>query len=144
MSSQLMRMNSRSLLASLGIGAALLATAAASAQTIPTGNNPAQARQIEQRAMPPAPDMPTGDEGWPKISFDILGSVDYANMGSKTGPGRKTGFVVWADATLLLEFNDALSLDGLFQFKPRQPLDASNPNKDLFINRGLTAAKAAR
>ena len=133
------RLISRSLLNSFacGMSAAFLGALAASAQTLPTGSNPAQARDIEQRMMAPAPGAPDGGEGWPKISFDILGSVDYANMGSNTGPGRKTGFVAWADATLLLEFNDALSVDGLFQFKPRQPLAGSNPNRELFINRGL-------
>ena len=120
-----------------GTGLAFIGTLTALAQAqLPTGNNPAQAREIEQRGAPQAAVAGT-DEGWPKISFDILASVDYANMGSNTGPGRRPGAVAWADATLLLEFNDALSLDGLFQFKPRQPLAATNPNNELFINRGL-------
>jgi hypothetical protein len=32
--------------------------------------------------------------------------------------------------------NDSLSIDGLLQFKPRQPLPASDPNHELFINQG--------
>ena len=130
----------RALLACLlgGTAAAFIGVVSAFAQApISTSNNPAQAREIEQRAAPQPADAPATDEAWPKVSFDILASIDYANMGSKTGPGRKTGAVVWADATLLLEFNNTLSLDGLFQFKPRQPVAASNPNNELFINRGL-------
>jgi len=136
----MLSINSRLFLKRLvsGTGLAFIGSVAAFAQPqVPTGNNPAQARAIEQRGAPQPAEAPGTDEGWPKLSFDILGSVDYANMGSKTGPGRGPGAVVWADATLLLEFNDAFSLDGLFQFKPRQPLAAHNPNNELFINRGL-------
>ncbi|MDR2214100.1 MAG: hypothetical protein LBE21_10820 [Pseudomonadales bacterium] len=74
---------------------------------------------------------------WPKISFDTVASVDYARMNSNTGPDRGTGAVLWADSTLLVDFNDALSVTGLFQFKPREALPESNPNRELFINRGL-------
>ncbi len=124
------------------IGGAALATLTAScafAQTqpsLPTGANPAQARAIQ--TLPADHDAtPVEVGGWPKISFDTVASVDYAHMGVKDGPDRGPGTVFWSDSTLLVEFNDALSLDGLFQFKPRQPLAATNPNRDLFINRGL-------
>jgi hypothetical protein len=118
-----------------GVALAVLVAGSASAQTgVPTGNNPSQALEMQAKA---APGGPADTGGWPKISFDTMASLDYAHMSSSTGPDRGPGFVLWSDSTLLVEFNDALSLDGLFQVKPRQPLPATNPNKDLFINRGL-------
>jgi hypothetical protein len=121
----------------IGAALALLAAGAAEAQApVANGNNPAQAKEIEQRGQAPAgPADMVG--GWPKISFDSVVSVDYAHMSSSTGPDRGPGPVLWDDSTLLVEFNDALSLDALFQVKPRAPLPEDNPNKDLFINRGL-------
>jgi hypothetical protein len=89
-------------------------------------------------------DQPAEVGGWPKLSLDTLASVDYAQMSSTTGPGRRPGLVFWSDSTLLVEFNDTLSLDGLFQVKPRAPLLASNPNKDLFINRGPDRAEGGK
>lgn len=74
--------------------------------------------------------------GWPKISFDTLGNLEYAGMGADAGSGRGPDVKLRFDSTLLVEFNDSLSLDGLFQFKPRAPLPASDPNHDLFINQG--------
>ena len=74
--------------------------------------------------------------GWPKISFDTLGNLEYAGLGADSGPGRGPDVKLRFDSTLLVEFSDALSLDGLFQFKPREPLPASDPNRDLFINQG--------
>ena len=118
--------------------AAILGVPQAFAQTQPSppmGSNPAQARAMQQG---PQAYAETGVEVgvWPKISFDTLASLEYVQMNAKKGPGRGPGPVFWSDTTLLVEFNDALSVDGLFQFKPREPLAASNPNKDLFINRG--------
>jgi hypothetical protein len=121
--------------AAAGAALAILAVASASAQTaIPSGANPAQARQMQA---PPAPEGAMMVGGWPKVSFDTLVSVDYAGMNAHAGPNRGPGLVLWDDSTLLVEFNDALQLDALFQVKPREPLAATNPNKDLFINRGL-------
>jgi hypothetical protein len=74
---------------------------------------------------------------WPKISFDTVVAIDSARMNSSTGPDRDPGFVFWADSTLLVDIDDTLSINGLFQFKPRAPLPADNPNNVLFINRGL-------
>ena len=127
------------LLAIAAVAAALLAGPGALAQShsgTSSGNNPAQARQTEQGRSAAAGADAEGVGSWPKLSFDTIASLDYAGLGSDTGPGRGPGFVFWADSTFLAEFNDKLSLDGLFQFKPREPLAADNPNKDLFINRG--------
>ncbi len=79
---------------------------------------------------------PNGVGVWPKVSFDTLASLEYVRLNAENGPDRGPDAVLWSDTTLLVEFNDALSVDGLFQFKPREPLDAGDPNKDLFINRG--------
>ncbi len=124
----------------IGLSAGLVSATEVRAQTSaapPSGNNnPAQARTM--REAPATHEAATEEVGaWPKVSFDSVMSLDYAHMSSSTGPDRGPGFVYWDDSTLLVEFNDALSLDGLFQFKPRQPLSGDNPNKDLFINRGL-------
>ena len=108
-----------------------------------SGDNPAQARTMTQTpAMHAADAADTG--GWPKISFDSLASLDYAGMSSPTGPDRGPGLVLWDDSTFLAEFNGTLSVDGLFQFKPRAPLVASNPNQDLFINRGLNREEGGK
>jgi hypothetical protein len=65
-----------------------------------------------------------------------VAGLDYAGLHARRGPNRRAEFSLRLDSTLLVEFNDALSLDGLFQFKPRQPLPAGDPNRDLFINQG--------
>ncbi len=127
----------RSLLIALA-GAGLASTACVQALAAPAGGAPSAQAARE----PMNGDADTG--GWPKLSFDSVVSLDYAGMTSNTGPDRGPGFVVWDDSTLLLEFNDALSLDGLFQFKPRAPLADTNPNKDLFINRGLNRKEGGK
>lgn len=101
-----------------------------------SGNNPAQARKAEQ-VPAPAPADPAGVGSWPKVSFDTVASLEYAGMGADAGRGRGPGLSFRSDSTLLVEFNNTLSLDGLFQVKPRQPLAADNPNRDLFINQGV-------
>ncbi len=113
--------------------AACLVLAALAVAGLQAGPAHAQPAVLAQGAATP----PQAEEGWPKISFDTLVSVDAAQMHSTTGPNRDPGLVLWSDSTLLVEFDDALSVDALFQFKPREPLPASNPNNSLFINRGL-------
>ena len=95
---------------------------------------------------PPADQLhlPTDVGGWPKISFQTIASVDFAQMTSKEKPERGPGAVLWSDSILLVDFSDELSLDGLFQFKPREPLAVSNPNRDLFINRGLNRREGGK
>lgn len=116
---------------------------AQSASPPTSGDNPAQARTMAQApATHEAGAADTG--GWPKISFDTVASLDYAHMSSSTGPDRGPGPVLWADSTFLAEFDETLSVYGLFQFKPREPLAASNPNQDLFINRGLNRKEGGK
>jgi hypothetical protein len=106
------------------------------------GNNQVAGSHAKGAASEAGPQESVG--GWPKFSFNNLASLDYAQMSSRTGPGRGPGFAFWSDTTMLVEFNDSLSLDGLFQFKPRAPLPATNPNRDLFINRGLDRAEGGK
>ena len=125
---------------------ALLAGALASLAVVPQafaqasnpGNNPAQAaaKTPATEKGHDAPDPADGVGNWPRVSFDTLANVEYAKVDNKAGPDRGADLKLRFDSTLLVEFNDALSLDALFQFKPREPLAAKDPNKDLFINQG--------
>jgi hypothetical protein len=72
----------------------------------------------------------------PKYSLETIGSVEYARMRANDGPSRGPDAKLRLDSTFLVEWNDELSLDGLFQYKPRAPLSADDPNKELFINQG--------
>lgn len=73
---------------------------------------------------------------FPKISFQTLANLELAGFAASSGPGRGPGPSLRFDSTALVNFSDDLSLDGLFQFKPRQPLRADDPNDALFINQG--------
>ena len=83
-----------------------------------------------------APDMPADVSGWPKIGLDTVASLELAGMRAPDGPGRGPDVNLRLDSTFLAEFNDTLSLDGLFQIKSRSPLSSKDPNSDLFINQG--------
>ena len=96
----------------------------------------ATAQTAPAPAPAPAPDTPDEVGGWPKISLDTVVGLDYAGFTPRSGRGRDTGLSLRLDSTFLAEFNDTLSLDGLFQYKPRQPLSPTDPNHDLFINQG--------
>lgn len=115
------------------LAAGLFVASSASAQEqAANASSPPQVGQVE----PGTAETSDGASGWPRISFDTVVSFDFARLSSSTGRDRGPAPVIWSDSTLLVEFNDALSLDGLLQFKPREPLPADDPNKDLFINRG--------
>ena len=79
--------------------------------------------------------MDAGANG-PKYSLETIGSLEYARMRANDWPSRGPDTKLRVDSTFLVEFNDKLSIDGLFQFKPRQPLPGDDPNKELFINQG--------
>lgn len=82
------------------------------------------------------PDKAHDDPYWPKFGLETIGSLEYARMRADDGPSRGPDARLRLDSTALVEFNDKLSLDGLFQFKPRQPLSASDPNNELYVNQG--------
>ena len=71
-----------------------------------------------------------------KYSLETIGSVEYARLRADEGPSRGPDAKVRVDSTFLIEWNDKLSLDGLFQYKPRAPLPTNDPNRELFINQG--------
>ena len=89
-------------------------------------------------AGPPDKSDGSGPEvgGWPKIGFDTVASVEFAGLNAPGGRNRGPDANLRMDSTFLAEFNDTLSLDGLFQVKSRSPFDPDDPNKDLFINQG--------
>ncbi|RAK61296.1 hypothetical protein DJ021_16555 [Phenylobacterium hankyongense] len=92
-----------------------------------------QARATGQTASGP----PGADEGmgaWPKIQFETIATLEYGSVQPDSGPNRGPDARLWFDSTFLAQISDELSVDGLFQFKPRQPLSASDPNGNLFIN----------
>ena len=94
-------------------------------------------RTEDNAASSKAADMgaePIGD--FPKLSFGTLANLELAGFAASDGPSRPLRPSLRFDSTLLLNLSDDLSIDGLFQFKPRQPLRADDPNKDLFINQG--------
>ena len=79
-------------------------------------------------------DDPVGN--WPRFSLQTIANLEFSGFHASDGPSRHPQPYLRFDSTALLEVNDKLSFDGLFQFKARQPRPASDPNKDLFINQG--------
>lgn len=83
-------------------------------------------------------------DDFPKISFSTLANLELAGMAASSGPSRDPRPSLRFDSTLLANLSDDLSVDGLFQFKPRQPLRADDPNKDLFINQGASRREGGK
>lgn len=75
-------------------------------------------------------------DSYPKFSLGTLANLEVAGMSASAGPSRPARPSLRFDSVALLNLSDALSIDGLFQFKPREPLRADDANKDLFINQG--------
>jgi hypothetical protein len=100
--------------------------------------------QTSGQTPPGSPRESEGVGGWPKISFASVGVLEYGGMKAETGPSRDAALALRLDSTFLLEFNDTLSIDGLFQFKPRQPLPQSDPNRELFINQAAGREEGGR
>ncbi len=73
---------------------------------------------------------------FPKVSVSTLANLEGAGFAASSGPGRGPSASLRFDSTALVNLSDDLSVDGLFQFKPRQPLRADDPNNELFINQG--------
>lgn len=78
--------------------------------------------------------MPVGN--WPRLSFATIANFEFSGLSASDGPDRGPQPYLRFDSTALIDINDKLSFDGLFQFKARQPRPADDPNKDLFINQG--------
>src|SRR5258705_1639245 len=113
--------------------AALASLAAASAARAQSGANVDQACAAAQTASGP-PNSSEGVGFWPKFSFETIAALEYGGIWPKDGPGRGPDLKLWFDSTFIAQINENLSFDGLFQFKPRQPLSATDLNQQLFIN----------
>ena len=94
-----------------------------------------QARETGQTPSTPGT-QPDDAGGWPKIGLETIASLESAGFVAQGGPSRGPDVRLRFDSTFLAQLNDSLSIDGLLQFKPRQPLPASDPNHELFINQG--------
>lgn len=112
--------------------AAVAVLAAAPAARAQSGAIIQQARATGETASAPSAESDVG--AFPKIGFETIATLEYGGTTADSGSGRHADAKLWVDSTFLLQVNDELSVDGLFQFKPRQPISASNPNSQLFIN----------
>lgn len=112
----------------------LMLTTQAQAQSS-SANNGAQAAKAKDKGTGGA-DMvePVGD--YPKLSLDTLLNYEFAGMSTRSGPTRGYNPSLRFDTTMLVDVTNGLSVDGLFQFKPRQALSPDDPNNRLFINQG--------
>jgi hypothetical protein len=83
--------------------------------------------------------------GWPKISFDTLASLEFAGMRAPSGPGRGPDVNLRSDSTLLVEFDDALSLDACSRSsrarpcRPRTPTGTCSSTRALGATRGVSS-----
>ena len=119
----------RGALAAAGL-ASLAAASDATAQSALILN---QARATGQTASDPSSPS-EGGNAFPKIGFETIASLEAGGVTLDSGGSRGPDVKLWVDSTFLAQLNDSLSVDGLFQFKPRQALSATDPNRDLFIN----------
>lgn len=125
------------LIAVLGLAAALCAPSAVLAQAAAgSSNNAAAHAQKTQQASSSSGDHSGGIDSFPKLSFQTFGSVEFAGFAAERGPSRGPEPHLRFDSTVLLDLSDTLSIDGLFQYKPRKPLGPDDPNRELFINQG--------
>jgi hypothetical protein len=85
-------------------------------------------------AQPVPPNPPEGVGSWPKIGFETIAFLEYGGITARSGPGRGPDLKLWFDSTFIAQINNNLTIDGLLQFKPRQPLSPTDPNQQLFIN----------
>ena len=75
-------------------------------------------------------------DSFPKISFGTLLNFEMAGIVAPDEVNREAEPSLRFDSIFLVDINDKLSLDALYQFKPRQPRPANDPNRNLFINQG--------
>jgi hypothetical protein len=113
--------------------AALASLAAAPAAMAQSADATSQARPAGPAASAP-PSAAEGVGAFPKIAFETIANLEYGGIQFDSGRSRGPDVRLWSDSTLIIQLNSSLSIDGLFQFKPRQPLSAGDPNNMLFIN----------
>jgi suppressor of ftsI len=95
---------------------------------------------------PPAgsPDHGQGVGAWPKFSLATIAVLEESQLNASGAPTHGPEPALRLDSTLLAEINSSLSVDALYQFKPRQPRALSDPNNQLFINQGVGRAEGGR
>lgn len=85
-----------------------------------------------------------GVKDFPKFSLATIAVAEFGGMAARDGPGRGPSATLRVDSTFLAELNGDLSIDGLFQWKPRKPRPATDPNHLLYINQGAGRAEGGR
>ena len=78
--------------------------------------------------------MPIGN--FPRLSFETIANLEFSGLSARSGADRGPQPYLRFDSTAIVELDDKLSFDGLFQFKARQPRPLADPNRDLFVNQG--------
>lgn len=74
---------------------------------------------------------------WPRFSFETIANFEFSGLDATDGPpSRHAQPYLRFDSTALVDVNDKLSFDGLFQFKARAPRPQTDPNRSLFFNQG--------
>jgi len=73
---------------------------------------------------------------YPKFSWETLFNGEIAGLAATHGPGRGPAPSLRVDSRVLYNFSDSLLIDGLFQYKPREPRPAEDPNRGLYTNQG--------
>ena len=110
------------------------AQAQSTAASPASSNDAAQARDGNKRSTD-APDAhDTGS--YPKLSFDNLFNAEIAGLGAAHGPGRGPAPSLRVDSRGIYNFSDSTLVDGLFQYKPREPRPPEDPNRGLYTNQG--------
>ena len=131
---------------------ALLALATAALCGVPSvgwAQGTAGARNSIQRppAARPSGGMDLGSPAtndYPKISFDTLANYEFAGLFPDKGRARGPQPFLRFDSTLLVDLSESLSIDGLLQYKARQPRPADDPDGSLFINQGASRKTGAK
>jgi hypothetical protein len=103
---------------------------------------PPAANPMRANAEPGAGMMGVG--GWPKFGLATIAVVEFGALDARSGPDRGPSLGLRVDSTMLLEINDSLSIDGLFQWKPRKPPSPTDPNQFLYINQDAGRAEGGK
>ena len=110
---------------------------------------PPPAAPLSLAAVPADPDSKAdasmmGVGGWPKFSLATIAVAEFGAMNARSGPDRGPSLGLRVDSTMLLEVNGNLSVDGLFQWKPRKPRPTTDPNNLLYINQDAGRAEGGK
>ncbi len=136
---------SRSLAPALtaGVLAALVAAPQAFAQSaLTTGQARATGQAQAAAAAPEDGDVEVG--GWPKIGFETVAALELGGMNPDSGRARPASLDFRFDSTALIELNDSLQIDALFQYKSKQPRPLTDANRNLFSNQGAGRRNGGR